>query len=181
MGTGKQTRWSLAVLCALLLLSIACQSQGTSPVRQDTPATAWWHDIRFKPTSESVNGMNVHKINPDWQHADALGLHHLTGRVSEDDIRTFKASPISFSRMADLNGNSTLEHFFVGVYQTTDGGEGRFVAITEDGQLLQHFTEEGTAGFSALLQNTDEMHWYKCMECGEFESIKWAGESYVLE
>ena len=26
-----------------------------------------------------------------------------------------------------------------------------------------------------------EVRWYKCMECGEFESITWGGESYVLE
>ena len=82
MGTGKQMRVSLGVLCARLLLSVACQSREASSVQQDTSAVAWWYDIRFKPTSDIVNGMDVHKITPDWQHADALYFHHLTGRVS---------------------------------------------------------------------------------------------------
>lgn len=70
----------------------------------------------------------------------------------------------------------------MGVFETGSGDKGRFLAITRDGALLQHFEHSGEAGFSTLLPyGTDEVRWYSCMECGDFESLKWSGRSYVLE
>jgi len=90
-------------------------------------------------------------------------------------------SGLSFTLLTDIDGDTISEEFFVGVYETADGEKGRFVAVTRKGRILQHFKEGGSTGFSALLQGDGEVRWYKCVECGEFESIRWSGQSYILE
>ena len=105
----------------------------------------------------------------------------LRAHVSESDIRQLATSPTSFSATADLDGDGVAEELFVGVYEKADGQKGRFVAITRRGRPVQHFSEEGTAGFSALLRGDREVRWYKCVECDDFETIKWSGSSYVIE
>jgi hypothetical protein len=179
MWTGKQATRRALVGCALLC--VACQPQGDSTVGQDTPSVAWWSSISFTPTSTTVRGMDVRAIDARWLRADALDTLKLQERVSKDDVRQFLASKLSFSLAADLDGDGVSEEFFVGVYETADGRKGRFVAVSRGGRLVRHFAEEGSTGFSALLRSDGEIRWYKCMECGEYESIKWTGRSYVLE
>lgn len=179
MWTGNRaTRWTLFFYA---LMSVACQPQSAPKVGQDTPMVAWWYNIRFDPTSATVRGIDVRTIDERWLRADALDTHKLDGRISQNDMRQFMASPLSFSLVTDLDGDGVLEEFFVGVFETDDGRKGRFVAVTRSGRQLRHFEEEGNTGFSALFQGEGEVRWYKCMECGEFESIKWTGDSYVLE
>ena len=128
-----------------------------------------------------VHGIDVRAIDERWRHADALDPRDLEGRISQDDIEQFMASSLSFSVTTDLDGDGVSEEFFVGVFETADGKKGRFVSVTRNGRPIQHFEEAGSTGFSALLQGDDEVRWYKCMDCGEFESIKWTGQSYALE
>jgi hypothetical protein len=179
MSTGSRVTRTLLVACALL--GAACQPEERSAQRADTPIAAWWTTIAFTPASTRVRGIDVQTIDPQWRRADALDTMMLRTHVSESDLRQVATSPTSFSLAADLDGDGVAEEFFVGVYETADGRKGRFVSITRRGRPVQHFTEDGTAGFSALLRGDREVRWYKCMECDDFETIKWSGSSYVLE
>ena len=179
MWTGK--RATHRALAGSALLWIACQPRSDPTPGRDTPDVAWWVTASFTPTSTTVRGIEARAIDPHWQRADALDTLILRRHVSPDDLREFLASPLSFSLTADLDRDRAPEQFFVGVYETSDGRKGRFVAVTRGGRPLQHFADEGETGFSALLRAENEVRWYKCMECGEFESIKWTGRSYVLE
>jgi hypothetical protein len=158
-----------------------CQPGSESQDGEDEPIGAWWYGIEFEPSSATVRDIEVHTIDEDWRRGTALDTSLLDGRVSANDIQQFTASPLSFSLLADLDGDGVSEEFFVGVFETVEGGKGRFVAVTRNGRVHEHFEEGGITGFSALLQVEGDVRWYKCMECGEFESIKWSGKSYTLE
>jgi hypothetical protein len=179
MSTGNRLTHTLLASCALLV--IACQQQERSADPSDTPIAAWWTTIAFTPASTTVRGIDVKTIDPQWRRAEALDTVMLRAHVSASDLRQLATSPTSFSTTADLDGDGVSEEFFVGVYENVDGQKGRFVAITRRGRPVQHFSEEGTAGFSALMRGDREVRWYKCVECNDFETIKWSGSSYVLE
>ena len=179
MWTGKCiVRW--AVLSAALL-SVGCQTVGSTEGLDGTAAAAWWYTMEFAPTSTSVRGIDVDTMDPTWRAATVLDTGTLAGRLSVDERTRFDNSALSFSVDADLDDDGGAETFFVGVFETDAGDRGRFVAVTGNGRLLQLFQQTGAAGFSALLDGTDEVRWYQCMECGEFETIIWTGNSYVLE
>jgi hypothetical protein len=179
MSIGNRVTYSL--LAAGAMLVVACQPQERNAERPDTPIAAWWTTIAFTPASTTVRGIDVKTIDPQWRRAEALDTVMLRTHVSASDLRQLATSQTSFSTTADLDGDGVSEEFFVGVYENADGQKGRFVAITRRGRPVQHFTEAGTAGFSALVRGDREVRWYKCIECGDFETIKWSGSSYVLE
>ena len=179
MLTGKRaTRWA-RMLAAILL--VACSPKGKQEETQTAPTAAWWYTIEYEPRTTTVHGVDVGTFDKDWKYAASLDANQLKGRISEDDIKKFNQSTLSFSLMTDLDNDGVPENFFVGVYESIGGEKGRFVAITRNGQVLQRFKESGTSGFSALLQIDGEVRWYKCMECGEFESLRWSGHSFILE
>lgn len=175
MWIGKQKgRWTV-VLGAMLLT--AC-SPSTAP---EAPRAAWWYDITFVPSSTSIANVEIQAIDSSWESATALDQTLLQGRVTGDELEAFAQSQLAFSLMSDLDGDGIQEAFLVGVYKATDGEQGRFVSIIREGRVLGYFKEGSGNGFSALMPGAGEVRWYKCMECGEFESITWGGEGYVLE
>lgn len=166
--------------CMVLFLACRAEERSTQ-LPSDTPTSAWWVNVSFTPTSTTVRGIDVRTIDPRWQRAEALDTVMIRSRVSADDVRQLTTSPLSFSVAADLDRDGLAEEFFVGVYERSDGRKGRFVAISRQGRPVHHFTDEGSTGFSALLRSDNEVRWYKCLECDDFETIKWSGNSYVLE
>lgn len=178
MSIGKRILTGVTVFVAVL--AIGCHATAPTAAR-DAPAAAWWYAMSFEPAAGSAHGIDAERFDPAWNRVSALESQMLEGRISTDDLVRFQDSGLSFSFEADLDGDRVPEEVFVGVFSTLDGDSGRFVAVSRDGRLLQHFTQTGSTGFSALLEYEDEVRWYKCLECGEFESIRWSGRSYVLE
>ena len=164
-----------------LFLLFACTSENESTVDFEEPRVAWWYDTEFQSQSDVIHGIDVKAIDESWRHAHGLEPNDLEDQVSQNAAVQFMASPLSFGLSADLDEDGDLEEFFVGVFEVSDSERGRFVLITKNGELVQHFVERGSAGFSALLASEGKIRWYKCMECGEFESITWTGHSYALE
>lgn len=168
-----------AVSLALLLLT-ACTTPGTGTQNEaDDPTAAWWYEIAFEPISTAVKGIPVNRFDPTWASASTLDDSQLSDRIPKGGLAQY--GDFSFELRADLDEDGGHEDIFVGVFETDSGSRGRFLAITRDGALLQHFQYRGEAGFSALMARTDEVRWYMCMECSEYESLRWSGQSYVLE
>jgi len=173
MWTGK---W---VVVAVALAMLGC-SQKPEPTTS-APLTAWWVDIQFQPGPTKARGFDARSVDKNWTHISALDADMLKGRVPDQEIEAFRKSGFSFSLKSDLDGDGVQEDFFVGVYETNRGEHGRFVAIARNGRVVKHFAESGTASFSALQQGDGEVHWYKCMECSDFDTIRWSGEDFTLE
>ncbi|MDR2216378.1 MAG: hypothetical protein LBE59_11145 [Nevskiaceae bacterium] len=180
MLIGKYSSYYCVALIALLLGGCAPETKSTDS--QATAASvAWWYDIQFEPDATTVRGLDIRAIDANWKMAIALDASLLKGRISDSDITDFNNSKMSFSLESDFDGDGIAEEFFVGTYETSGSEIGRFVAIIRNGEVIQNFKENGTIGFSALLQSDDEVRWYKCLECGEYESIKWSGGSFSIE
>jgi hypothetical protein len=179
MWTGRKGTKISVILVVLLLFACSLNNERTE--NKAASDFAWWYTIQFRPVSATVFGLDVRTFNNKWIYATVVDNNLLKEQIAEDDFQNFNKSALSFSLMYDLDGNGIDEEFFVGVYETHEGEIGRFIAIMQDGKLLQYFMESGLNNFSALLQTNQEVRWYKCMECGEFESINWNGESFMLE
>lgn len=162
-------------LAAGLLVVAACHNA------PHQPQAAWWYDIEFAPDAASVRGISVSSMMPEWRSARDLTDREVQDRISRSEFQNFKASPFAFNTTADLNRDGSAEDFFVGVFKASDGSTGRFAAVTKNHTVLKVFQERGKPGFSALLKIGDAVRWYKCMDCGEFETITWTGTSYLLE
>lgn len=180
MSIGKRTLHAMLMLLALL--ASGCQTTTTELQSTDgAPAAAWWYAMSFEPVSSVVRGIEVHRFDSNWKLASALDAKMLEDRVPATDFARYTDSGMSFALQEDLDGDGTPEEVFVGVFSTRDGDSGRFVAVTRNGQLIRHFPQSGPTGFSALLKDGDEVRWYKCLECGEFDSIRWSGQTFFLE
>lgn len=107
---------------------------------------------------------------------EALARHVLPGQLA-----VYRSSGLAFVVSRDLDHDGTDEEVFVGTYETRSGDRGRFLAVSSAGRLVRHFAHAGSAGFSALLPMQDGVRWYKCLECGEYELLRWSSGAYVLE
>ncbi len=179
MSTGRRILYGMAMLVALV--ATGCQTTAGPLLADGTPATAWWYAMSFEPVSSSVHGLDVNRFDSNWKLASTLDAKVLEDRIPATDFARYTDSGMSFALQDDLDGDGIPEEVFVGVFSTRGGDGGRFVAITRDGQLIRYFSQSGPAGFSALLKYGDKVRWYKCLECGEFESIRWSGKSFFLE
>lgn len=175
MSIGSKTLNGLMVVLALSLAG------GCETAAQQQPATAWWVDMRFEPAASTVRGMAVSTIDADWRAAETLDRASLAGRITDGELQAFDALPVAFGLTLDLDQDGATEELFVGIYAAVDGSQGRFAAITRNGQYVAHFVHAGTPGFSVLAATPDGVRWYKCLECGDFDAIVASGGSFFLE
>lgn len=184
MWTGKPRLPSISFAAILALGLTACVSRplpGPAPDGGASPDVAWWYDHEFTPLGVEVRGIPIREFDRGWRAVMALGEDGLANRISANRLADYQRSGVSFMVAQDLDLDGADEEVFVGTYETRDGTRGRFLAVSSEGRLRQHFAQSGTAGFSALLPVGDSVRWYKCLECGEYELLRWTGESYVLE
>jgi len=151
----------------------------TACMAEKEPAQAWWLDFSVKPESTQLDGIDISSFRKNWTHAVYLDNSLIKNKVSFKNYTEFKDSNFKLSIIKDFNNNNIDEVIKVGVFQTKKR-KGIFLAIFESSKLIKVFTDSSNKGFSALLSNNN-LHWYKCMNCGEYESISWNGKTFVLE
>ena len=174
-GTGMSiasARRAIGLLACLASVTL-CQAQ--------EPDVAWWYEIQFPPDKESVGRISASQLNADWRRVKGLSLQLLGDRVSSAAVREFEQSALRFQIDQDLDGDGTPERAFVGTFAHSDGSTGRFLTILRDEQVVATFSETGPPGFSALLIENDLLRWYKCMQCGEYDSIQARSGTFYLE
>lgn len=171
-----------AAILAMALASCASSDASLLEVAKDggNPDVAWWYDLELEPRGGEVRGIPVGEFDPGWSAAAAFREEELAHHLP-DGLAAYRDSGLSFAVMQDLDRDGTDEEVFVGTYETGNGTRGRFLAVSSAGRLVRHFEHSGSAGFSALLPVKAGVRWYKCLECGEYELLRWTGESYVLE
>lgn len=180
MWIGDPGRLLLSAALAMALAS--CASRDLPEVESGAqPAAAWWYDFELDPGDFQVHGIPVSEFDPNWTAATVLDDEKLGRRVPGGALETFQDSGLRLVVTEDLDLDGVGEEAFVGTYQLADGTRGRFLAVSREGRLIRHFEQAGSAGFSALLPVGDGVRWYKCLECGEFELLRWSGGAYVLE
>lgn len=185
MWTGKSGITKVVAAPFLAAALGACASSTPSPGRIGEPGTlpdaAWWYDLQVEPRSGEVRGIPIGEFDTDWAAATTLEDGELTRAGAAGGVADLRNSGLAFVAAQDLDRDGIAEEVFVGTYETRDGSRGRFLAVSSGGRVLRHFVHPGSAGFSALLPVGDGVRWYKCLECGEFELLRWSGGAYVLE
>ena len=145
------------------------------------PEEAWWISEEFKSTDIDIYGIPVSQINPDWRHALILNKKYYESLLSDNQFKNIRESNLVFTVEANLDGTPEIETFFVGVYETYSGQRGRFIAIMRNSEVIKYFTHTELSGYSSIYLENDQLRWYKCMECSDFDSIRWSGSSYTLQ
>lgn len=172
------------LLASVLLVSAmaSCASGASLEVEHGSqPAVAWWYDFELEPRDGNVRGIPVDELDPDWIAASILDEGVLAQSVSRESLATYQSSGLRFAVTGDLDSDGIAEDAFVGTFEARDGSRGRFLAVAHEGRLVRHFLQAGDAGFSALLPVDGGVRWYTCLQCGEYELLRWSGGSYVLE
>jgi len=142
---------------------------------------AWWMTIEFPVTETKILTQSISKLNKNWVKATLLSDALLKQHTSQKQYQEFKNSKMQFQWALDMNNNGIKEQFYTGVYKDKNNQTGKFVAIFESNKLIKIFTRSGKPGYNALLRTKEQISWYQCMQCGEFEAIKWNGKTYGLE
>ena len=55
------------------------------------------------------------------------------------------------------------------------------MAIFRNSEFIKLFADAGSSGYSSIYLKDNQIRWYKCMECGDFDSILWSGSDYLLQ
>lgn len=164
---------SLLIIGFLLTATTACMAE--------KPKQAWWLTLSIEPAHSQLDNVDVKLFSSDWAKAIFVDEVFLKANLTASQFAEFENSNFNNTLTLDLNKNSQPETVKVGVFKKQDGNKGVFLAIFENKKLLKVFTGSTKEGFSTLLKFNDTLRWYKCMNCGDFESIKWNGKSFVLE
>jgi len=184
MWTGNRC-FSRVVCGAILAWALGSCAPGTAahqPLASTSRAeAAWWYTLAVEPRNTHVRTIAVVEFNPEWVAATILGEAEVRRLVSPDAFAAYRDSDLTFAVTRDLDLDGTAEDIFVGTFGIRSGTRGRFLAVARDGRLVQHFEQPGSAGFSALLAVDEGVRWYKCLECGDYDLLRWTGGTYVLE
>jgi len=192
MWTGRESsRWALVLTLSAWVgtAGTACQDQAVAQKDELVPADpapaesgeAWWLAIEFPPDSTAAHGYSLEALDPSWKRVRALEAADVRGRVSEAALTELEQSLLRFETQADLDGDGEAEEVFVGTFQSQDDSTGRFLAIARNDRILAHFAEPGPPGFSAALFVDGELRWYKCLACGDYDTVVPTGSGFALE
>ncbi|GEM_PF-2978730 len=125
------------------------------------------------------------KTNYAWWLTEEVKLEeHTTRRLL--DIDDFKSvggassdinnSKLRFTVFSDLNKDGIKEKYQSGVYEES-GESGTFVIVTQKDEELIILKRKGEKLFNALLVDNGRVFWFDCMECDNFEEIRWSTKS----
>ncbi len=167
---------SAALIVGILLT--ACSFSGENYYQE--PEESWWLSKEFKATEDNLLGVPVSKINPEWKLVSVLDDVSLKQQLAPEQYRDIKNSALVLNLTTRLGKAPVEGMFIVGVYLSNSGQVGRFLAIMENSEIVQYFTHEGLAAYSAIYAGDGETQWYKCMECNDYDTIYWNGFDYVL-
>jgi hypothetical protein len=153
-----------SLFVALLLISCAEYSK--------KPNYAWWYDISINIEKRELKGLDVSEFSTDWGHATFLSIDSFSRPLTNNEIVELDKSRMVLHLRADVNNDANIEDLYVGAYKTVANTSGKFLAILNSGKLIKYFTHPGNAGFSALLEaENNDLRWYKCLSCGDYDSI----------
>ena len=147
----------------------------------EKPKHAWWLTLTINPEYSKLDNINVSEFRDDWSKAIYLDDALIKKKVNSAQYAEFKQSQFSHLLNLDLNKNNINETIKVGVFEKKNNKKGIFLAIFENNKLLKVFSDSTNKGFSTLLKYNNTLRWYKCMNCGDYESIKWNGKTFTIE
>ncbi len=145
----------------------------------------WWQDFELEPKGTVILGLPLSDFDTSWSKASLLTIESLPASAKFDADR-MRSDGVKFRHELDREGTGSHEQLLVGVYQTTAGARGRFVAILgrdSSGAADVRFVSKrpGRAGFSALLVEGDGISWIFCLGCDDVGLLRKDDGSWSIE
>lgn len=169
-------------LLLLLLIGPLCFScASTTGITEQNESAAWWLSEEFFAQDKEINGTDISQIDPDWKYATVLSHAFLDIHLSKDTTQDIRLSNLKFELTEKLDGAPQKATFIVGLYKMKSGHTGRFIAIFTGTTFIQKFTHSGFSGYSSLYYDGDHIRWYKCIECNDFDELRWSESGYSLQ
>ena len=163
----------------IISLIIAISSSGC--LAESETKQAWWLSIKLEATEKLLANKPISDFNSDWKYASFLTNESVKSKITKNEFNEFINTDFKFELKQDLNKNGKTETVKVGVFETRENTEGIFLSIFEDGMLIKTLIDRNSKNFSAVISHNNKILWYRCMECGEFETLIWSGSGYFLE
>lgn len=169
----------LLLLFVIGFICLGCEPQKYEMLTSE-PDDAWWISKEFIPRDTSINGIPVTQIRSDWKYVAVFSDDYFEKNVSEIQFGDIQKSRLEFKVQANLDNTPNYETFIVGIYETLSGRRGRFIAIFRNSEFIKLFSQQGFSGYSSIYLDGDQMRWYKCMECSDFDLVSWSKSDYTL-
>ena len=167
-------------LLLIVFFFVGCKTTQTKTL-SPKPKEAWWVAEVFTPSETNIKGIPISQIMPDWERALLINEDYLKKRLSESQFGDIQQSNLKFDVQINLDKMPDEETIVVGVYEASSGEKGKFIAIFRDSKFIKLFTDASASGYSSIFLEGNQIRWYKCMECGNFDSILWTGSDYILQ
>ena len=154
-------------------------------LRQLSTAYPWWLDAQFDPADTVIASLPIQRIDTTWERASELSWDLLPPAARSDPSMLADSSAV-FEHDGDFNRDGQQDLALVGVYREHTGDLGRFLLVLTAGPgdewiVVQLEKISGSAGFSVLLNQPNEIIWSVCMECDTASRLTWDGAKYVWE
>ena len=164
-----------------LIISLIIVISSTGCLAENKVKQVWWVTIKLEATDKVLTNQSVSDFNSEWKYASFLTNQLVKNKITKNEFDDFMATEFTFELKQDLNKNGKLDTVKVGVFKTKENTEGIFLSIFEYGKLIKTLQDNNSKNFSALISHNNVVKWYRCMECGNFETLVWTGSSYFLE
>lgn len=173
---------SIGKLLHLFLIGSFCYGcASTTQIPMQDQSTAWWLSEELFANSTEINGIDISNIDPDWKYATVLSKKYFELRLSKDQIEDIRQSDLHFELIEKLGSAQQEDTFVVGAYETLSGHKGRFIAVFRGTTFIQKFTHSGFSGYSSLYLDGNHLRWYKCIQCSDFDELRWSELGYSLQ
>jgi hypothetical protein len=99
-------------------------------IAAEPAAEPWWQRARWQPKSQTVRGVSIKRLHPEWCAAEAFSRD----LIGEDLLGPGAGDPLGgleFSLEGNFDGSGRPQVAFVGAYRRCDGERGLFATIIE--------------------------------------------------
>lgn len=158
---------------------IVIRRAGLPPPPPPPEPTIWWEGLTFDPSQDGRVALDVIEYQ-GWQTAHYLQLEDLLGKIPTYDLAEYERSDFAFLQQADLNGNGPQETFETGYFTDNNGSGGAFIAVRERGTIVKIFFRTDGQTFSSTGLTQNGILWTHCVNCSDFETIRWNGSDFTL-
>lgn len=182
------TRW-LRFIAPLLLAAVSLQAPTARAATDDLLVVAaepaidpWWLRARWQPRSQTVRGVPIRRLHPQWCAAEAFS-RELLAQALPGPAASGVAASQTFSLEGSFDGSGRPQLAFVGAYRQCGGEQGLFLAIVEPHRdrprmrFLVEVPDPGSALATLGLEPDGTLAVWWCVDCANGARIEYNRDS----
>lgn len=182
------TRW-LRFVAPWLLATVCLQAPAVHAATEDLLVVAtepaidpWWLRARWRPRSQTVRGVPIRRLHPQWCAAEAFS-RELLAQALPGPAAAGVASSQTYFLEGSFDGSGRPQLAFVGAYRQCSGEQGLFLAIVEPHRdrprmrFLVEVPDPGSALATLGLEPDGTLAVWWCVDCANGARIEYNRDS----